>query len=163
MSNTESLSFGLTAHQARAKYGDDIKKMNNVSCGYCNSKSFFNEELKTVAFKIVCASCGHIIENWHSAIPNVGKMNEKEPMPEKNDHPYVWDLVKKDIEERDEIGFKKYGTRLQPFNGRKSLVDAYQDALDLVVYLRQAIFEMDNKVVFDPNKINSLNIGMGEK
>ena len=69
--------------------------------------------------------------------------NDKEPMPTPNHHPAIWDLVKADIAERDQIGEKKYGTRLQGFNGRDVLVDAYQEALDLVVYLRQAIYERD--------------------
>jgi hypothetical protein len=45
------------------------------------------------------------------------------------------------MKDRDVTGAAKYGTRLQPFNGRDSLVDAYQEALDLVVYLRQRIEE----------------------
>jgi len=71
-------------------------------------------------------------------------INTPEPPPIKNNHPAVWDLVLADMKERDEIGKQKYNTRLQPFNGRDSLVDAYQEALDLVVYLRQAIYERDN-------------------
>lgn len=71
-------------------------------------------------------------------------MNKKEPMPYKNNTPAIWDLVKEDIKERDRIGTKKYGTRLQAFNGRNALKDAYQEALDLVVYLRQAIYEREN-------------------
>lgn len=69
-------------------------------------------------------------------------LNKPEPMPEKNIEPAVWDLVMLDIIERDETGVQKYGTRLQPNNGRDALVDAYQEALDLVVYLRQTIYEM---------------------
>lgn len=72
-------------------------------------------------------------------------LNKKEPMPVKNDHSAVWDLVIGDMEQRDKIGAIRYGTRLQPFNGRDVLTDAYQEALDLVVYLRQAIYERDNK------------------
>lgn len=68
-----------------------------------------------------------------------------EAAPIHNDQPAVWDLVIGDIQRRDEMGIKKYGTRLQPFNGRSPLWDAYQEALDLVVYLRQAIFEAENK------------------
>ena len=68
-----------------------------------------------------------------------------EPPPQRNDHPAVWDLVRKDIEARDDFGLAKYGTRLQPHNGRDSLTDAYQEALDLVVYLRQTIFERDGR------------------
>lgn len=53
----------------------------------------------------------------------------------------VWDLVMLDMIERDKIGRERYGTPLQAFNGRDPLVDAYQEALDLVVYLRQALEE----------------------
>jgi len=72
-------------------------------------------------------------------------INTKEPQPKRNNQPAVWDLVLHDIKERDEVGTSKYGTRLQPFNGRDVLKDAYQEALDLVVYLRQAIYERDNQ------------------
>jgi hypothetical protein len=68
-----------------------------------------------------------------------------EPLPKKNNFPPVWDLVHKDIQGREEYGIEKYGTRLQPHNGRDFLVDAYQEALDLVVYLRGAIYERDGK------------------
>jgi hypothetical protein len=64
-----------------------------------------------------------------------------EPEPTSSDSPAIWDLVLKDIEERDRNGLSKYGVRLQAFNGRRPLIDAYQEALDLVVYLRQAIYE----------------------
>ena len=67
--------------------------------------------------------------------------NTPEPPPTPSEHPPVWELVLRDIEERDKAGAAKYGTRLQPHNGRRPLVDAYQDALDLVVYLRQEIYE----------------------
>lgn len=72
-------------------------------------------------------------------------LSKKEPLPVKNDLPAVWDLVKKDIEDREEYGVSTYGTRLQPFNGRNALVDAYQEALDLVVFLRQAIYEAEKE------------------
>jgi len=53
----------------------------------------------------------------------------------------VKDVVISDIQERAEMGKKKYGTYLQTFNGRSPLWDAYQEALDLVMYLRQALLE----------------------
>lgn len=67
-----------------------------------------------------------------------------QPAPEPNDKPAAWDLVLSDMAERDRMGHAKYGTRLQPFNGRDNLTDAYQEALDLCVYLRGAIYERDN-------------------
>lgn len=67
-----------------------------------------------------------------------------QPPPVSNELPPVWDLVMIDMKERDTVGRERYGTPLQPFNGRDALVDAYQEALDLVVYLRQAIWERDS-------------------
>lgn len=46
-----------------------------------------------------------------------------------------------DLEGRKQIGLDRYGTVLQADNGRDALIDAYQEALDLAVYLRQALAE----------------------
>ena len=91
---------------------------------------------------------------------------QDQPDPTKNDHPPVWPivvdevramslpvgvpeeirrLVVADMEERDRLGFERYGTQLQTFNGRDSLVDAYQEALDLCVYLRTEMLEVYGK------------------
>ncbi|NDD97699.1 MAG: hypothetical protein EBZ93_09395 [Actinobacteria bacterium] len=43
--------------------------------------------------------------------------------------------------ERRRQGIERYRTPLQPHNGRDALYDAMQEALDLVVYLRQAEME----------------------
>lgn len=66
----------------------------------------------------------------------------KEQQPPQLSRGDVWLLVIKDMEERRIHGIEKYGTPVQPFNGRDPLVDAYQEALDLCVYLRQAIVEL---------------------
>ena len=68
---------------------------------------------------------------------------QDQPPPVPNERPAVWDLVIADMRERDHVGRERYGTPLQPHNGRDALVDAYQEALDLVVYLRQAIAERE--------------------
>jgi len=65
-------------------------------------------------------------------------------LPKVNDNPYIQDLVKRDIQKRMEVGIERYGTALQGHNGRDSLQDAYEEALDLTVYLRQLIWERDN-------------------
>ena len=54
-------------------------------------------------------------------------------------------MVQRDLVERAVMGFKKYGTTLRTNNGRDALMDAYQEALDLCMYLRQTIAERDNK------------------
>jgi hypothetical protein len=74
--------------------------------------------------------------------PMSGKKDQ--PNPVKNNMPAAWDLVLADIVKRDKFGEAKYGTRLQPLNGRDGLQDAYEEALDLVVYLRLCIYERDN-------------------
>ncbi len=66
-------------------------------------------------------------------------MHEKPPVT--NDQTVVTDLVIKDMQERASFGRKKYGTFLQPFNGRNSMIDAYQEVMDLIVYIRQALEE----------------------
>ena len=67
--------------------------------------------------------------------------NNPEPKPIPNNETPIWELVIADMQERNRIGTAKYGTPLQAHNGRKPLIDAYQEALDLCVYLRQAIEE----------------------
>lgn len=72
---------------------------------------------------------------------NKPSLNTYEPDPIPNNSRPIWDLVREDMDERNKDGIRKYGTPLQAGNGRDALVDAYQEALDLVVYLRQAIEE----------------------
>lgn len=71
------------------------------------------------------------------------RSTKQQPSPVANDGPCIQDLVIKDMEGRKVIGLAKYGTLLQPFNGRDALRDAYEEALDLAQYLRQAIEERD--------------------
>jgi len=64
-------------------------------------------------------------------------------MPTPNAAPSVQGMVMADLETRLQVGIQRYGTALQPFNGRDALRDAYEEALDLACYLRQAIAERD--------------------
>lgn len=80
-----------------------------------------------------------------------------QPAPVKNTSPAIQDLVIMDvtallshtvcdqiiadIEARKVIGMERYGTLLQAHNGRDAKRDAYEEALDLVQYLRQALEE----------------------
>lgn len=82
--------------------------------------------------------------------------NTPEPAPKPTDEIPVWQWVIEnadvlgdvasigarkmlaDMAERDRQGRAKYGTPLQASNGRDHAVDAYQEALDLVVYCAAA-------------------------
>lgn len=71
------------------------------------------------------------------------KVNNEQSPPISNASTPIWDLVIADMHERDHVGRQRYGTPLQAGNGRDALIDAYEEALDLVVYLRQAIEEQN--------------------
>lgn len=64
-------------------------------------------------------------------------------LPTVNDQPFIQDLVIQDIEARKQIGIQRYGTALQAFNGRDPLQDAYEEAIDLCMYLKQLMIERD--------------------
>lgn len=53
----------------------------------------------------------------------------------------IQSLVMADLVLRRQLGIERYGTALQPHNGRDALQDAYEEALDLACYLKQAILE----------------------
>ena len=72
-------------------------------------------------------------------------VKHEQPQPIPNDGPAIWDLVIEDMRQRDRVGLERYRTRLQAHNGRDALRDAYEECLDLCVYLRQAIAERDSK------------------
>jgi hypothetical protein len=54
--------------------------------------------------------------------------------------------VIRDITERMEFGHQKYGMFLETENGRDPLWDAYMEAVDLVMYLRQELMKREAQV-----------------
>lgn len=72
-------------------------------------------------------------------------LSSPEPAPTDGEGPPIWDLVVADMKERDAFGREKYGRPLRAADGRKTLRDAYQEALDLAVYLRKAIYESEGR------------------
>ena len=68
--------------------------------------------------------------------------SKTEPPPIPGGKP-VLPAVIDDLRERSEYGKKKHGTILKTFNERRGLVDAYQEALDLVMYLKKELMEQE--------------------
>jgi hypothetical protein len=68
-----------------------------------------------------------------------------QPPPVPNDRPAIQDLVLADVAERKRVGIERYGVPLQGFNGRDALRDLYEELLDAVQYLRQALYERDGR------------------
>jgi len=56
----------------------------------------------------------------------------------------IQEMVIEDMETRKAKGLETYGTLLYPHNGRDALQDAYEEALDQCMYLKQAIVERDH-------------------
>lgn len=71
--------------------------------------------------------------------------------PKPNNNPSIHNLISDEldpndpllpwIEARKQKGLETYGTTLQAFNGRNSLIDALEEVLDSIAYLKQAIEE----------------------
>jgi len=92
--------------------------------------------------KSATCTCDHHVETSVSLGLQGNKAATPQPAP-KGDGPEIYPLVVDDIKARVEMGRKKYGTTLRADNGHDPLWDAYQEALDLAMYLRQAIVEKE--------------------
>ncbi len=69
----------------------------------------------------------------------------KQPHPVPNSNVPIGEQVIEDMKARIVLGKARYGTPLQAFNGRDALWDAYEEALDLCMYLKQALVERGRK------------------
>lgn len=50
------------------------------------------------------------------------------------------------LAERSDLGRQRYGIALHAHNGRDALRDAFEEAVDLVQYLAQALLERDGRL-----------------
>lgn len=66
----------------------------------------------------------------------------EQPDPMRGDSAVLHHVIN-DLNARAEMGKERYGHYLETFNGRDALMDAYQEALDLCMYLRQVILERE--------------------
>jgi hypothetical protein len=76
-----------------------------------------------------------------------------QPPPKPAVGPAIWDLVIKDcirqggselvddMRARDALGCERYGIPLRAHDGRDTKIDAFQEALDLIVYAKKAAVE----------------------
>lgn len=93
-----------------------------------------------------CRRCGGLFDpQMHGECPclkDVYGVKEQDPNP-RGQGRTITSLVMDDLIQRTEKGINTYGQALRANNGRDALVDAYQEALDLAMYLRQAIAEQE--------------------
>lgn len=74
-------------------------------------------------------------------------INKSEPVPKRKakSRPVI-DFLKNLIDQRTELGVKKYGENLHTHNGRNPLIDALQESIDLNQYLAQTIMEQQDRI-----------------
>jgi len=82
----------------------------------------------------------HIKHNTQCTCLPQESATAKQPDPKGEGDP-ILGMVLADLTNRALEGNKKYGEPLKAHNGRNGLWDAYQEALDLCMYLRQVIEE----------------------
>ena len=80
--------------------------------------------------------------SWDLVIDRLREMRPRFSI-DSNETYKAFDLLIGTAKARDAFGRGKYGTPLQPFNGRDSLKNAFQEALDLIVYLENVAAESD--------------------
>lgn len=54
-----------------------------------------------------------------------------------------------DLEARAEMGYGRYGTYLRTYNGRDAAMDCYQELLDGLMYIQQAMMELPPDEVYE--------------
>lgn len=64
-------------------------------------------------------------------------------LPTVNDLPDVQSMVLADLRARRDLGISRYGTALQPHNGRDMLRDLYEELIDAAVYARGVMAERE--------------------
>jgi hypothetical protein len=119
------------------------KQEKFINCSKCGRKLtlvFDNHGSLDFLLKANTSQGWTNIDNYDALCPKCSAATSVQPIPHGSGTPIV-DLVRADLEARAVEGEKKYGERLKANNGRDALVDAYQEALDLCMYLRQAIEE----------------------
>jgi hypothetical protein len=90
--------------------------------------------------------------------PEFRALGVGQPLPKKNRRKYVKDTIlkeidvaflhpvvavrlKKEVAIRSELGYTRYGTYLQPHNGRNWLIDLKEELLDALFYATQGNME----------------------
>lgn len=149
------LSVGATHYLASDDYGIDSVSNDIAFKNYCKGRQLTYHQIiaigklkrmmlerESIERKSSYCRCKQV-DFGESKLP---KFNAETPMTEvkepKKYKPVVAQVMV-DLMERMEVGIKTYGEALRPSNGRDALQDAYEEALDLACYLKQAMIERD--------------------
>lgn len=118
-----------------------------------------NDEMMAVREHLLALAAAQPTANTPEPAPNAGGGLEVWPLvlAELDSYGQMPAWLRDDMRERHEMGVAKYGTALKVWNGRDAAVDAYQEALDLCVYLRQCV---ERVAVAEPDKLTRPGLGL---
>ena len=136
-----------------------------VEKGHCNlyykggvpSFEFFNDSYKSYLQELLQqhehdADYGYITCNIKAIGPTQEQIKDaerlvtcKQTTPPHIGTTRVLDYVLGDLKSRAEMGKQKYGHYLETDNGRNALQDAYEEALDMCMYLKQKLLGDEGK------------------
>lgn len=148
--------------QNKPSWADAPEWANFLSQGFSGAWFWheFNPEIGDCAYfsvkgKYTIHIAGEILGDWRDTLEKRPEQAEfeplvsvedaatsKQPAPKGSGNP-ILGMVLADLTNRALEGKEKYGEPLLAHNGRNPLWDAYQEALDLAMYLRQAIEEQN--------------------
>lgn len=149
--NTKLISEHDALHELARDRSDQLAAANALADLWDHQASEYppSEIGRAAAAAVTC--CARELRSRLSDLPAApcrrcsnNVCSEHQPTPP-TDHdraaPSVQELVRRDISTRERIGIERYGTALYLHNGRNAIRDAYEEALDLAMYLRQALAE----------------------
>lgn len=94
-----------------------------------------------------------LLTRRQTALRYAGKTKEAEAVR------HLLKEIETDLMERRALGLRRYGSLLQPGNGRDPLRDAYEEVQDLVVYFRQLMMARDEAVTLLVELLNDCAVG----
>lgn len=119
-----------------------VSDLTGNACPVCGCRETMGIKCTCGEKLAVCQGCGVPRVVWDDDSELKIDPTKPEPAPKKGQI-NITAVVIEDLKSRDLFGKNKYGTTLKSHNGRDALMDAYQEALDLLKYIRQEIAERD--------------------
>lgn len=95
-------------------------------------------------------------QSHEASRPSLRQRAGDQRLPVRNDSRDIQSMVIDDIRARREVGISRYGTALQPHNGRDAFRDLYEELLDAVMYVRQVMAEREGLVLVDPGDLREV-------
>lgn len=142
----DSFTSVSIAGQALLNLSRAIKKATKVSSSESDRKKTIKTDFGDIDFTDHTIPKqnkkeAELLYKFSEQIQNPAATEQPKPTkPEEGGKVVLYEVLK-DLQARSDMGKFRYGQRLRAHNGRNSLMDAYQEVLDLAMYLKQRLIE----------------------